>query len=92
MHQVDCSAVRTLLEKMGNVIVGPVQLAFLTFHIDQITCCFDAGGIKRHSSLKRCLGAQPSWNRSNKGDPEPPRPRRSPDREQRHAAAGGLSP
>ena len=31
VHQMDCSTVRTLVEKVGNVIVGPVQLTFLTF-------------------------------------------------------------
>ena len=49
---MNCSAIGTLVKKLGNVIVGSVQLAFFTFDIDQVAGGVNAAGVERYSSLK----------------------------------------
>ena len=48
---MSCSAIGTAAKKLGNVIVGAVELTVFTFDVDQVACGVHAVGIEGHSSL-----------------------------------------
>jgi hypothetical protein len=56
---MDRSTVRAFMENPCNVIIGQVQLTFFTFHINQVACRLNAGGIESHRPLKGRFRTQP---------------------------------